>query len=84
VLPPYVTVPYTSTLEHLYTLAVKNKLKSLGTDYLQLQLDVDVLRLLTLIRNIALANADIQKIRNIALANADIQNPYCGAAQAFK
>jgi hypothetical protein len=53
------------------TLAVKNKLKSLGTDYTQLQSDVDVLRLIT-------------SIRNIALANANIQNPYWGAAQALK
>jgi hypothetical protein len=53
------------------TLAVKNRLKSLGTDYAQLQLNDDVLGLLT-------------AIRNIALANANIQNPYWGAAQAFK
>jgi hypothetical protein len=53
------------------TLAVKNRLKSLGTNYTQLQLDVDVLGLLTV-------------IRNYALANANIQNPYWEAAQAFK
>jgi hypothetical protein len=53
------------------TLAVKNKLKSLETDYTQLQSDIDVLGLL---------NA----IRNIALSNANIQNPYWGAAQALK
>jgi hypothetical protein len=53
------------------TLAVKNKLKSLGTDYAQLQSNDDVLGLLT-------------AIRNIALANANIQNPYWGAAQALK
>jgi hypothetical protein len=53
------------------TLAVKNKLKSLGTDYLLLQSDDDVLGLLT-------------AIPNIALANADIQNPYLGAAEALK
>lgn len=53
------------------TLAVKNKLKSLGTDYAQLQQQVDVLGLL-------------QAIRNIALANADIQYEHWGAAQALK
>jgi hypothetical protein len=53
------------------TLAVKNRLKSLGTDYAQLQSNNDVLGLLT-------------AIRNIALANANIQNPYWGAAQALK
>jgi hypothetical protein len=42
------------------TLAVKNRLKSLGTDYTELQLNDDVLGLLTTIRNIALANANIQ------------------------
>jgi hypothetical protein len=47
------------------TLAVKNRLKSLGTDYAQLQSNNDVLGLLT-------------AIRNIALANANIQNPYWG------
>jgi hypothetical protein len=51
--------------------AVKNRLKSLGTDYAQLQSDVDVLGLLT-------------AIRNIAFVNANIQNPYWGAAQTFK
>lgn len=53
------------------TLAVKNKLKSLGTGYEQLQSNADVLGLLT-------------AIRNVALANAEIQNPYWGAAQALK
>jgi hypothetical protein len=53
------------------TLAVKNRLKSLGTDYAQLQSNNDVVGLLT-------------AIRNIALANANIQNPYWGAAQALK
>jgi hypothetical protein len=42
-----------------FTLAVKNRLKSLGTDYVQLQSDIDVLGLLTAIRNIALANANV-------------------------
>jgi hypothetical protein len=53
------------------TLAVKNRLKSLGTNYAQLQSNNDMLGLLT-------------AIRNIALANANIQNPYWGAAQALK
>jgi hypothetical protein len=53
------------------TLAVKNRLKSLGTNYAQLQSDNGVLGLLT-------------AIHNIALANANIQNPYWGAAQALK
>jgi hypothetical protein len=53
------------------TLAVKNRLKSLGTNYAQLQSNDDELGLLT-------------AIRNIALANANIQNPYWGAAQALK
>jgi len=53
------------------TLAVKNKLKSLGTGYEQLQSNADVLGLLT-------------AIRNVALANAEIQNPYWGAARALK
>jgi hypothetical protein len=43
------------------TLAVlKNRLKSLGTDYAQLQSNDDVLGLLIAIPNIALANANIQ------------------------
>jgi hypothetical protein len=53
------------------TLAVENRLKCLGTDYTELQLNNEVLGLLT-------------AIRNIALANANIQNPYRGAAQALK
>jgi hypothetical protein len=53
------------------TLVVKNRLKSLGTNYAQLQSNNDVLGLLT-------------AIHNIALANANIQNPYWGAAQTYK
>jgi hypothetical protein len=53
------------------TLTVKNRLKSLGTDYAQLQSNDDLLGLLT-------------AIRNIALANPNIQNPYWGAAHALK
>jgi hypothetical protein len=53
------------------TLTVKNKLKSLGTNYKQLQSEVDMLGLLT-------------AIRNVALANAEIQNPYWGGSTSIQ
>ena len=53
------------------TLAVKNKLNSLGAEYAQLEQDIDVIGLL-------------KAIRNIALENAEIQFEHWAAAQALK